>query len=257
MTPQKQAALLAAELGMAHSVFRTVHGLPPAKGQQPDETTARDMARLGQFCVLDPAILEWTSQKELKFRPESALETNTNKLLWQLDGSEKAGGIKCDGIKTGYTRGAGFCLTATAVKDGIRLIAVVMGADDKKDRFAMTRKLLEDGFAKVAKKQVVKKGQPIGNPVRVANCETAHTQLVAADDFSVVITKEDADKLVVAPQLPEWIQPPVKAGAQLGEATVQLGDKALAHIPAVAPKDLAEAGWRWKLLQSIVPATKN
>lgn len=253
----KQAAnARAAELGMAHSVFRSVHGLPPAKGQQPDETTARDMSRLGQFCVLDPMILEWTSQKELKFRPESALETNTNKLLWQLDGSDKCGGIKCDGIKTGYTRGAGFCLTATAVKDGIRLIAVVMGADDKKDRFAMTKKLLEDGFAKVARKQVVKKGQPIGEPVRVANCETPRIQLVAAEDFTVVVTKDDAEKLVVAPQLPEWVQSPVKIGAQLGEATIQLGDKALAHVPAVASKDLAEAGWRWKLLQSIVPTAE-
>lgn len=246
---KKAANDRAAELGMTNTLFRSVHGLPPAKGELPDQTTARDMARLGQFCVLDPMILQWTSQKELKFRPESAVEYNTNKLLWQMEG--------CDGIKTGYTRGAGFCLTATAVRDGIRLIAVVMGADDKKDRFALTHQLLEDGFRKVCKKQLLKKGDAIGSPVSVINCETARMQLVSADDFTIVITKDDADKLVVAPQLPEWIQPPVKEGSPLGEAVVQLNDKPLAHVPAVASKDLAEAGWRWRLLQSIVPAKDN
>ncbi|HNR36882.1 MAG TPA: D-alanyl-D-alanine carboxypeptidase family protein [Candidatus Hydrogenedentes bacterium] len=242
-----------AELGMANTVFRSVHGLPPDKGQLPDETTARDMARLGQYCVLDPLILEWTSRKELQFRPDSAVEFNTNKLLWPLDGSEQAGGIRCDGIKTGYTRSAGYCLTASAVKDGIRLVAVVMGADGLHDRFALTRKLLEESFAKVTRKQVVKKGEPLGTPVRVANCETPRLQLVAGDDFAVVVTKDDVDKLVVAPQLPDWIQPPVEAGRPIGEAKVMLGEKALARIPAVASQSLVEAGWRWKLIQSIVP----
>lgn len=234
----------AAELGMANSIFFSVHGLPPDKGDDPDRTTARDMARLAQFCVLHPLILGWVSQKELVFRPGEAAKFNTNKLLWRMNG--------CDGLKTGYTRSAAFCVTATAQRDGIRLIAVVMGANGNHDRFGLAQQLLEDGFANVCRKRVLAKGEPVGNAVPVVNCETPKVRLTAAEDLYVVVRKEDADKLEIAPQLPAFLQPPVSAGTVLGETQVQIAGKLLGTTPLVAATDLAEAGWRWRLIESVL-----
>ncbi len=129
----------ARELGMAHSVFHSVHGLPPGKGQEPDRTTARDMAVLARKCVEDPQILAWTRQKSVIFRPGEKPYYNTNKLLRRVD--------DCDGLKTGYIRAAGFCVTATAQRCGKRLVAVVMGHTSADGRFTLARKLLDDAFA--------------------------------------------------------------------------------------------------------------
>ncbi len=234
----------AAEIGMKSAHFTSVHGLPPDKGEEPDRVTARDMARLGQFCVMDPTIRAWTNVKEYVFRPGESTMFNTNKLLWRMDGA-------CDGVKTGFTRGAGFCVTATAVRDGIRLIAVVMGADGKRDRFDMGEQLLEEGFASVVKKRVIAKGDKTGEPMHVENCENASVQLVAADDLSVVIKKEDVDNVQIVPQLTAPLKPPVGANAIVGEAVAEVGGKPLGSVPLVTPVALAEAGWRWKLMQSV------
>lgn len=129
----------ARELGMGKSEFHSVHGLPPGKGQEPDRTTARDMAVLARKCAEDPRILAWTSQESMVFRPGEKPYFNTNKLLRRMD--------DCDGLKTGYIRAAGFCVTATAKRCGKRLIAVVMGHTSANGRFTMARKLLDDAFA--------------------------------------------------------------------------------------------------------------
>lgn len=140
----KEAYLLAANarvqaLGMAHTQINSVHGLPPGKGQTIDHTTARDMATLARECLRHPIILEWTSQKELEFRPGQNKEMSTNKLLWRMKG--------CDGLKTGYIGLAGFCVTATAQRNGVRLVAVVMGCGSNNDRFVKAEEALEKGFS--------------------------------------------------------------------------------------------------------------
>lgn len=126
------------QLGMTNTTFRSVHGLPPEKGELPDATTARDMALLARACVREPLIREWTSMQELVFRPGQATQYNTNKLLWRM--------ADCDGLKTGYIRAAGYCVTGTAQRDGARLIVVVMGHPNNNGRFALARDLLETGF---------------------------------------------------------------------------------------------------------------
>lgn len=133
----------AAELGMKNTVYHSVHGLPPDKGEEPDQTTASDMALLGQNCVRHAQILDWTSTKEFQFRPGGAKFFNTNKLLWRLN--------DCDGLKTGYIRAAGFCVVATAKRDNQRLISVVLGSVSKYGRFNVAEKAIEDGFQVLAK----------------------------------------------------------------------------------------------------------
>lgn len=128
-------------LGMKNSVFNSVHGLPPSEGQQPDVTTARDMAILCRELAKRPEALKYTGTQSKGFRGEQFIMRNHNKLLAQYSG--------CDGLKTGYYQAAGFSIAATAKKGGVRIIALVMGSKDRKIRDAKAMELLSKGFAMV------------------------------------------------------------------------------------------------------------
>ena len=125
-------------LGMKNSIFHSVHGLPPSEGQQPDVTTARDMVLLCRALAKRPDALRYTSTQSRGFRDDKFMMHNHNKLLGQVNG--------CDGFKTGYYQAAGFSIAATAMRGGVRMIAVVMGSKDRKVRDAKTIELLNKGF---------------------------------------------------------------------------------------------------------------
>ena len=131
----------AKELGMNNSVFNSVHGLPPSEGQEPDITTARDMALLCRALTKKPDALKYTSTQVKGFRGDTFEMRNHNKLLTQYAG--------CDGLKTGYYQAAGFSIAATAKKGGVRIISLVMGSKDRKVRDAKAMELLSKGFAMV------------------------------------------------------------------------------------------------------------
>ncbi len=129
----------AAELGMKSSHFHSVHGLPPAEGQKPDETTASDLAILCRELAKRPEALKYTGTKERGFRDNKFMMRNHNHLLGAVDG--------CDGFKTGYYEAAGFSIAATAKRGGVRVIAIVMGSKDRKVRDAKASELIAKGFA--------------------------------------------------------------------------------------------------------------
>jgi D-alanyl-D-alanine carboxypeptidase (penicillin-binding protein 5/6) len=128
----------AQELGMKNSKFHSVHGLPPSEGQEPDVTTARDLAILCRALAKRPEALKYTGTQSRGFREDKFMMHNHNKLLGQVAG--------CDGFKTGYYQAAGFSIAATAKKGGVRMIAVVMGSKDRKVRDAKATELLAKGF---------------------------------------------------------------------------------------------------------------
>lgn len=131
----------AQELGMKDTAFHSVHGLPPSKGQLPDISTPRDIAKLSKELVKRPDALKYTSTKERPFRPDAPepfIMRSHNHLLGQMEG--------CDGLKTGYFSEAGFSIAATSQKKGQRAIAVVMGAVDRKVRDAKTKEILSKGL---------------------------------------------------------------------------------------------------------------
>jgi D-alanyl-D-alanine carboxypeptidase (penicillin-binding protein 5/6) len=134
----------AEELGMKDTQFYSVHGLPPSKGQKPDQTTARDLSILSRELVKRPEIFEYTGTKERPFRDGKFIMRNHNHLLGVVDG--------CDGFKTGYFQAAGFSIVATAKRGGVRIIAIVMGSKDRKIRDAKAAELLAKGFALVPPK---------------------------------------------------------------------------------------------------------
>ena len=129
-------------LGLDSTFFHNVHGLPPGPGQLPDVSTALDMARLADALIqAHPAVLKYSSVYIRNFRPGKPVQmVSSNKLLRNVKG--------CDGLKTGYFRAGGFSITATAKRNGIRIIAVVMGCKNKNVRNQWAERLLERGFVR-------------------------------------------------------------------------------------------------------------
>lgn len=132
----------ARELGMTSTVFHSVHGLPPAAGQEHDVTTARDFSILCRELLKHPDTLRYTSTRERPFRPNVAKKTvimrTHNHLLGHVEG--------CDGLKTGYITAAGYSIAVTAARNGQRVIAVVLDSADRKVRDAQATELIAKGF---------------------------------------------------------------------------------------------------------------
>jgi len=135
--------LKAKELGMTSTVFHSVHGLPPARGQEHDVTTARDLAILCRELLKHPETLRYTSTRERPFRPSAGDKTVVmrahNHLLNRVEG--------CDGLKTGYIAQAGFSIAVTAARNGQRIVVVVLDSIDLKTRDARAAELVAKGFA--------------------------------------------------------------------------------------------------------------
>jgi D-alanyl-D-alanine carboxypeptidase len=151
----------ALELGMTHTSFHSPNGLPPAPGQLPDRTTPRDLALLSRYLLLHTNILRYTSVRARSFgvgvRLQPVAMTNHNHLLGRIAG--------CDGLKTGFTNGAGFCLAATAQRGNHRVIAVIMGSSEAKLRDLKMAELIEKGFALIPVGSTFERSAPpAGNP---------------------------------------------------------------------------------------------
>lgn len=132
----------AQQLGMTSTTFHSVHGLPPSAGQEPDVTTARDLTLLCRELLKHPDTLRYTSARERTFRPDAGTKTvvmrTHNHVMAQVEG--------CDGLKTGFFNRAGFSIAVTASRNGQRVIAVVLGSQDRKVRDARAADLLAKGF---------------------------------------------------------------------------------------------------------------
>ena len=128
----------AKELGMSNTRFASPHGLPPGRGQEPDITTPRDIARLARAVLLRPGALRYTSTKVHSLRAGRFVMRSHNTLLESFPG--------CDGLKTGFFHAAGFSIAATASRGGKRVIAVVLGSESSRTRDRKAGELLDLGF---------------------------------------------------------------------------------------------------------------
>jgi D-alanyl-D-alanine carboxypeptidase (penicillin-binding protein 5/6) len=134
-------------LGMNNTDFHSVQGLPPEKGQLPDVSTPRDIAKLCRELLKNPKVLKYTSTKVRPFRldaDEPFIMRNHNKLLRRME--------ECDGLKTGYFRKAGYSIAATAARNDQRVVAVVLGAKHAKIRDAKAKEMLSEGLSQLMKK---------------------------------------------------------------------------------------------------------
>ncbi|NLV44192.1 MAG: D-alanyl-D-alanine carboxypeptidase [Candidatus Hydrogenedentes bacterium] len=222
----------AADLGMTNTHFYSVNGLPPDDGKTFDLTTARDMATLGRALLEYPNILKFTSTKEFALRPENTPKANTNKLLVTLPG--------CDGLKTGYIRAAGFCLTATAVQNDIRLLAVVMGSD-KRGRFTHTQSLLEQGFQMVQRVEPVQARTPIGKAIPVNKSMDEAVRLLARDSITTIVRTDQLRNLTLEITAPTALTAPVQGEMVHGQVRLMLGNQELGRSPLIADRSVEKA----------------
>lgn len=230
-------------LGMKHTTWHSVHGLPPDKGEEFDQTTARDMALLARACVKRDRIMGWVNQRELQFKPNAVMKYNTNKLLWRME--------DCDGLKTGFIRAAGFCIAATAQRDGLRLVAVVMGSPSKYGRFNLAEETMEAGFRDLQPRTVVHAGELLEDTFPVAFCETPRTALVAMADVKALLLAADLKAVEFRYNVPEVLEPPLTAQQVVGSVEIVVGDRVVGQTPVAVPEDLNPKGWRLVVSQGV------
>ena len=215
----------AQELGMTHTQYQTVDGLPPRPTHDADRTTAYDLAIVGRAIIRETNLLMWSSQEHMDFDNGVAILNNTNHLIGHFDG--------CDGLKTGFTYMAGFNVTTTAKRGNMRLIAVILGAPSNAQRFAQAAKLMEWGFDQFTAVSLLKSGQPI--PVQVQVHEGPLIQPVAANDLKLVVRKADASSVKVVYDVAPAINGPVTTGEPLGRVIAQDEGQAATEVVAISP----------------------
>ncbi len=218
----------ATALGMNASHFVNSTGLP-----HPDHyTNARDMAILAQALIRDfPEHYAWYSIKEFTYN--GIKQYNRNKLLWQND--------KVDGIKTGHTEAAGYCLVASAKQDDMRLITVVLGAKSENGRARESQKLLSYGFRFFETHKLYAPGETL-TEVRVWKGATENIALGLNKEMLITIPRGQYDNLNANMKVTPRIIAPVNKGKQYGMVDVMLNDEVVASQPLVALQEVAEAG---------------
>lgn len=223
----------AAELGCTGTLFINANGLD-GMGEK-TMTTARDIARISCELLRHPKILDYTGIWMDSIRGGKFSLANTNKMLKSYPG--------LTGLKTGYTSEAGYCISASAERDGLSLIAVVMAAPTKENRMADATALLNYGFANFT---AYTPPQDALAPVPVALGRADSVQPVLQDESSFVIEKTQAGELETQIELPESLTAPVEAGQEIGSLTVTSGGQTVLRVPlaaaetveAVTPPDL-------------------
>lgn len=237
-TPEGFAGFMnidAQSIGMTQSKFFTPHGLPPAPGQQADVVSAYDFALLGRALIKEfPEVLTYTSKLEAPFRNGEFKMSNHNHLLRMFPGT--------DGLKTGFYNEAGFCVTATAVRNGMRMIAVVMGCPQRKLRENEAARLLSLGFAQYQSVTLAKPGQVFGGIIPVNQGEITQTQVVAQAEVKALVKTADAKAIVPRLVGCDAIQAPAAAQTPCGKVEFVLGDKVVGETLLVVPQDLPKAG---------------
>jgi serine-type D-Ala-D-Ala carboxypeptidase (penicillin-binding protein 5/6) len=229
----------AKELGMDETHFGTVHGLPPSNGDPGDLTSARDLAIVARELTKYPEILAWSATKEDNLREGKFILTNTNKLVYNFPG--------VDGLKTGFHARAGFNVTATAQRDGLRMIAVVMGAPSSTARFDEAKRLLAMGFNSYRKVVLVRKDAPVGPEIQVSGSTVRKVRAVAQDDIAVVVKKGVEKQLTTDVQVPKDLSAPAHRGQVIGEVRVKHQDQILTTGVAVVPEEIPKVNLIWRL----------
>ncbi|VAW50787.1 D-alanyl-D-alanine carboxypeptidase [hydrothermal vent metagenome] len=210
----------AADLGMDNTHFVNSTGWP----NKQHLTTARDIATLAIAIITEfPEHYAWYAEKEYTYN--SIKQYNRNKLLWR--------DTSVDGIKTGHTESAGYCLVASAERSDMRVISVVLGTNSKKARANVSQALLNYGF-RFFESHVLYTANEVLNRPRVWSGEFETVTVGLANDLAIVIPRGAYDKLDATMDIDKNIEAPISKGQQLGVVKVSLEGKELASVPLVA-----------------------
>lgn len=233
----------ARKLGLEQSNFMNSSGLP-AEGHA---MSAIDIAKLAAAIIKEfPKFYEWYAVKQ--YTHNDITQYNRNKLLWR-DSS-------VDGLKTGYTDAAGYCLVGSALRDKQRWIAVVLGADSIREREAFVLELLNYGFNYYdATEQLNQQGGVASVKVYGGQAETVFLQ--SNMPVNLVVPKGRAKDIVTTLQHSPHFQAPINIGQSMGLAVLSLDGKTLAEVPLIATSEIKAAGWWKRLVDSIKLSAKE
>ena len=221
----------AKQLGMTHSHFENASGLPSPELH----VTARDMARLAAALIRDfPELYKMHAQREFEYN--GITQYNRNKLLWRDE--------TVDGLKTGHTESAGYCLVASAERDEMRLISVVLGSDSERSRSSESSALLNYGFRFFETHRLYGARQPL-TEVRVWKGEVNMLGIGLAEDLYVTVPRGQYDKLNARMEIDNKITAPVLEGETRGRLEVTLSGEELVQRPLVTLGSVPEGNlWR-------------
>jgi len=223
----------AEEMGLRNTRYVNCTGLP-AQGQY---TCARDVAAISREVAKHPLYFTYSSTwLDTLTHPSGRVTdlTNTNRLVrFYRD---------CDGFKTGSTEEAKYCLSATAEKNGMRLIAVVLGVPSSQTRFDEARAMMDWGFSAFSRVEVAKAGDWTGDTVPVKLGARDSVEAAMEKGISMLLRPGEKEKLTMQTDLVESVTAPVRPGQELGTVRILLGDRVVAQVKAVAAREVRMPG---------------
>jgi len=231
----------AKELGMEDTHFVNCTGLDDAENAKEHLTSAYDIALMSRELMLHHSdIQKYTTIWMDTVRDGAFGLANTNKLIRFYPGAT--------GLKTGFTAAAGYCLSATAQRDGLSLIAVVLGAKTSQERFAGCKAMLDYGFANYA---LITPQLPESNQVPVKLGTAGFVNAVPSEDPKLLLDKGQKDQVTTEVTLDESVTAPVSRGQKLGMLTIRAGEQVLSQVPMVAADTVPKLSW-WELFIKVL-----
>jgi len=223
----------AKQLGMTNTNFKNATGLP----DEEHYSTAYDICLMSRELLNYPKIHDWltiymTDIKVGKNKDVTQTLVNTNKLIRDYQGA--------NGLKTGLTNEAGYCLAASAKRGNLSLISVVLGEPTSNSRFQEAKKLLDFGFANYDSLPICKKNEVIKN-LKVSKGKEDSVNIVAESDYSLLVKKGDSKQIEKEILLPEFVTAPFEKGQKIGEILLLDNGKEIGRVNLVTEKGLEKA----------------
>lgn len=234
--------LKAKELGMNNTSFKNCTGLP----ESGHYSTARDVAIMSMKLISHKNYFEWSNiwMDEIHHEKDGRKTelVNTNKLIRSLNG--------CDGLKTGYTSEAGFCVSTTAKRGDMRLISVILSGNTSKDRFNESSDLINYGFANYSSEQIVKSGEKITD-VSIKGGKEKSIGAITLDSFFVCVKNDGTDNVEKVIELPNQINAPILKGQEVGKILIKLNGDIIGEVKLYSDKEYNKAGFLDKIKEII------
>ena len=224
----------AKQLGMNNTHFMNSNGLPVENHY----SSAYDIAIVSRELMKYDLIRQFTGKYQDYLRKDSEKPfwlVNTNKLVRFYPGA--------DGVKTGYTSEAKFCLSASASRDGMRVIAVVMGAPNTKIRNADVTQMMDYAFAQYSNHVVIEQGATIAT-LEIEKGMESRVDLMAEQQFSILIKRgSDTTKIYYEVDMDKSVKAPIVAGQPIGKLTIYQGEQAMKEFELIAPQTVEKVNW--------------
>ena len=226
-------------LGMTNSEFKNSSGLP----EDGMYSTARDLSKIANAIIRDhPTSYKIYSEKY--YEHNDIKQPNRNRLLWR----DKS----VDGLKTGKTTEAGYCLVASAERDGVRLISVVLGASDDETRSRESQRLLSYGFRYYDTQTLFKSGEIIESSVKVWYGKEDFIDLTIKDNATITFPRGAEDNLKAKVSVNDTLEAPISTGDELGTLEIVLDDETLLSVPLISVDEIQKGNIITRLLDWLV-----